>query len=47
MEKILAKQADLKWVATSKLPHQPLTGLARKTLQRLNLMSVPQVTIKL
>src|SRR6202789_2666640 len=39
MEKILAKQADLKWVATSKLPHQPLTGLARKTLQRLNLMS--------
>jgi A/G-specific adenine glycosylase len=47
MEKILAKKADLKWVATSKLPQQPLTGLARKTLQRLNLMSVPQVTIKL
>lgn len=47
MEKISAKKADLKWVATSKLPQQPLTGLARKTLQRLNLMSVPQVTIKL
>ena len=47
MEKIAAKKADLKWVATSKLPQQPLTGLARKTLQRLNLMSVPQVTIKL
>ena len=47
MEKISTKKADLKWVATSKLPHQPLTGLARKTLQRLNLMSVPQVTIKL
>jgi A/G-specific adenine glycosylase len=47
MEKISTKKADLKWVATSKLPQQPLTGLARKTLQRLNLMSVPQVTIKL
>jgi A/G-specific adenine glycosylase len=45
--KISTKKTDLKWVATSKLPQQPLTGLARKTLQRLNLMNVPQVTIKL
>ena len=45
MEQILAEKADLRWVTTTKLSQQPLTGLARKTLQRLNLMAVPQVTI--
>jgi A/G-specific adenine glycosylase len=47
LEQILAAKADLKWVATTKLGQQPLTGLARKALQRLNLMAVPRVTIDL
>ena len=47
MEKILASKADLRWLATSKLTQQPLTGLARKVLQRLSLMAVPRVTIEL
>lgn len=47
MEKIHATKADLRWVATSKLAQQPLTGLARKVLQRLSLMAVPQVAIEL
>ncbi len=45
MEKVLAGKGDLRWVTTTKLAQQPLTGLARKTLQRLNLMALPQVTI--
>jgi A/G-specific adenine glycosylase len=45
MEKVLAGKGDLRWVMTTKLGHQPLTGLARKTLQRLNLMTLPQVAI--
>jgi len=47
VEKILAAKGDLRWVTTTKLAQQPLTGLARKTLQRLNLMALPQVTIRL
>jgi A/G-specific adenine glycosylase len=47
MEKVLAEKGDLRWVTTTKLAQQPLTGLARKTLQRLNLMALPQVTIAL
>ncbi len=47
LERLLATKGDLKWVATTKLSQQPLTGLARKALQRLNLMAVPQVTIEL
>jgi A/G-specific adenine glycosylase len=47
LEQLPAAKADLKWVATTKLSQQPLTGLARKALQRLNLMAVPQVTIEL
>ena len=47
MEKLLARKGDLKWVTTTKLGQQPLTGLARKTLQRLNLMAVPKMTILL
>jgi A/G-specific adenine glycosylase len=45
MEKVLAGKGDLRWVTTTKLAQQPLTGLARKTLQRLNLMTLPQVAI--
>jgi A/G-specific adenine glycosylase len=44
-EKVLAAKGDLRWVTTTQLAQQPLTGLARKALQRLNLMSLPQVTI--
>jgi A/G-specific adenine glycosylase len=46
-ERISAAKADLTWVATTKLGQQPLTGLARKTLQRLNLMALPRVAINL
>jgi A/G-specific adenine glycosylase len=46
MDELSAAKGDLRWVATTKLAQQPLTGLARKTLQRLNLMSMPQVTIR-
>ena len=47
MEQITATKASLTWVATTKLGQQPLTGLARKTLQRLNLMALPRVAIGL
>ena len=47
VERLLATKGDLKWVSTAKLGQQPLTGLARKALQRLNLMALPQVTIEL
>jgi A/G-specific adenine glycosylase len=47
MEQITATKANLTWVATTKLGQQPLTGLARKALQRLNLMALPRVTIGL
>ncbi len=47
MEKVLAGKGDLRWVTTTKLAQQPLTGLARKTLQRLNLMALPRITISL
>jgi A/G-specific adenine glycosylase len=41
LEQIPAAKADLEWVPTTKLAQQPLTGLARKTLQRLRVMTVP------
>ena len=47
MESVLAGKGEFRWVTTTKLAQQPLTGLARKTLQRLNLMAVPRVTIPL
>lgn len=43
VEQIPAAVGDLEWVTTSKLAHLPLTGLARKTLQRLQMMSVPRL----
>ncbi len=46
-ERVLAEKGDLQWVTTTKLAQQPLTGLARKTLQRLNLMALPRVAIDL
>jgi A/G-specific adenine glycosylase len=41
----LPSAADREWVQASQLQHLPLTGLARKTLQRLGVMAVPRVQI--
>ncbi len=40
-----ANDADLRWVAMQKLGNLPLTGLARKALQRLGLMSMQDVQL--
>ena len=45
LEKIPAAKADLRWTPTTKLVQLPLTGLARKTLQRLKVMAVPPFKI--
>lgn len=37
---IPAAKRDLFWIRTNRLPQQPLTGLARKVLQRLDVMEV-------
>ena len=36
---------DLHWVRTSRLAGLPLTGLARKILQRLQVMDNPQISL--
>jgi A/G-specific adenine glycosylase len=41
LKQIPAAKTDLEWVPTTKLAQQPLTGLARKTLQRLQVMNLP------
>jgi A/G-specific adenine glycosylase len=43
---IPAALQDLEWVETTKLALVPLTGLARKVLQRLDVMSVPELRMK-
>ena len=40
-----AAKSDLHWVRTSRLGTLPLTGLARKALQRLDVMAVKPVTL--
>jgi A/G-specific adenine glycosylase len=40
-----AARADLQWVRTSRLHALPLTGLARKILQRLDVMAVRPVRL--
>lgn len=40
LEQVPLAESDLQWVATSQLPRLPLTGLARKALQRLRVMAV-------
>ncbi len=40
-----AAAADLEWVETTKLAQMPLTGLARKVLQRLDVMAIPALRI--
>ena len=46
LDEIPASIADLEWVPTSRLLELPLTGLARKVLQRLGVMQVPQVRMR-
>jgi A/G-specific adenine glycosylase len=36
---------DLHWTRASRLPGLPLTGLARKILQRLDVMDIPNITL--
>jgi A/G-specific adenine glycosylase len=36
---------DLHWIRTSRLSGLPLTGLARKVLQRLHIMQAPQIDL--
>jgi A/G-specific adenine glycosylase len=43
--KVPAAAADLTWTPTSQLVQLPLTGLARKVLQRLNVMTLPKVKL--
>ena len=38
-------EQDLRWLSAHRLDRQPLTGLARKTLQRLGLMSMQRVRV--
>ena len=41
-----AKESDLSWASMQKLHGLPLTGLTRKTLQRLGLMSMQDVRLR-
>jgi A/G-specific adenine glycosylase len=45
LPEIPAAPSDLHWTPTRRLNELPLTGLARKVLQRLGVMSVPAVKI--
>ncbi len=40
-----ASKADLEWMPTGRLAFLPLTGLTRKVLQRLGVMSLPRLQI--
>ena len=42
---LVCNESDLHWVTARRLPAQPLTGLARKALQRLGLMKRQNVRI--
>lgn len=42
---IPASNSDLEWTPTSRLAFLPLTGLTRKVLQRLGVMSLPRVKL--
>ena len=46
LNEIPTAKSDLEWAATGLLPSLPLTGLARKALQRLGVMSIPKVRIR-
>ncbi|HEY4358701.1 MAG TPA: A/G-specific adenine glycosylase [Acidobacteriaceae bacterium] len=46
MHAVPATEADLRWMPTMRLNELPLTGLARKVLQRLGLMRLPTVRLR-
>ena len=43
LAQIPASQSDLEWTSTARLQFLPLTGLTRKVLQRLGVMSLPKL----
>lgn len=43
LAQVPASRADLEWIMTTRLRALPLTGLARKVLQRLGVMSMPKI----
>ena len=45
LAQIPASQSDLEWTSTARLQFLPLTGLTRKVLQRLGVMSLPKLHI--
>ncbi len=45
LSQIPAAETDLEWTATNRLSFLPLTGLTRKVLQRLGVMSLPRLQI--
>ena len=45
VDQIPAAKSDLDWVKTTRLAQLPLTGMTRKTLQRLQVMTLPKVKI--
>jgi len=46
LKTVPAAVSDLHWTATTRLRELPLTGLTRKVLQRLGVMSVPAVRVR-
>ncbi len=45
LTQVPAAHADLEWIPTARLPFLPLTGLTRKVLQRLGVMTLPRVQL--
>jgi A/G-specific adenine glycosylase len=45
LAQVPASQSDLEWTATSRLAFLPLTGLTRKVLQRLGVMTLPRLQL--
>jgi len=45
LTQVPAASADLEWIPTARLSFLPLTGLTRKVLQRLGVMSLPRVQL--
>ena len=45
LAQVPANREDMEWMSTTRLQFLPLTGLARKTLQRLGVMGVPRLEL--
>jgi A/G-specific adenine glycosylase len=46
LDQVPVTTTDLEWFPTQRLARLPLTGLTRKTLQRLRVMSMPKIAIE-